>query len=134
MSDRKQAIEWPPQWAVGDLFGRITDLALRGAEECPPRAWWALRYLKDCEPDPTDPSAFRGATYKQLAYVGHRAGMDAQERAEWYAIAETLGLTQRHAGHIIARAPDIREQDPEEEAAEEAGPVPGGSSEAGFDC
>ncbi len=120
MSDRKQAIEWPPQWASEDLFGRITDLALRGAEECPPRAWWALRYLKDCVPpaEPeTDPSARRGATYKQLAYVGHRAGMDAQERAEWYAIAETLGLTQRHVGHIIARAPDIREQDLAEEKA-----------------
>jgi hypothetical protein len=59
-----------------------------------------------------------------LAYIGHRADMDPVTRREWYAIAEELGLTQRHAGHIIARAPDIRVP---EEAVDDVGPVPGGS-------
>jgi hypothetical protein len=73
MSDRKQAIEWPPQWASEDLFGRITDLALRGAEECPPRAWWALRYLKDCVP-PAEPET-------DPAYHVLKAKYRAEQRA-----------------------------------------------------
>jgi hypothetical protein len=101
-------IAWPPTWLMDGLFSRITERAIANADEYPPRVWWALRYLKDCVPDETDPASRRGATYKMLAFIAHRADMDAQERREWYGIAEELGLTQRHAGHIIARAPDIR--------------------------
>jgi hypothetical protein len=45
----------------------------------------------------------QGATYKQLAAIGHRVGMDKVERTRWYRIAEGIPLSQRHAGHIIDR-------------------------------
>jgi hypothetical protein len=44
----------------------------------------------------------RGATYKQLAYIAHLAGMSKAERVQWYAIAESVPLSQRHAGHILS--------------------------------
>jgi hypothetical protein len=44
---------------------------------------------------------YRGATYKQLAYVAHLAGMSQAERTRWYRITESLPLSQRHAGHIL---------------------------------
>jgi hypothetical protein len=45
-------------------------------------------------------------TYAQLALIGHMVGMDVPQRRHWYYTAETVGLTQRHAGHIIARIQD----------------------------
>lgn len=44
-----------------------------------------------------------GVTYKTLALVAHRAGLDKKERATWYRIAERVPLSQRHAGAIIER-------------------------------
>ena len=64
-----------------------------------------LELLADCRPT-GDPAERVGATYKMLAFVGHRAGFDAAQRAALYAMAERYGLTQRHAAHIIARLDD----------------------------
>ncbi len=67
-----------------------------------------LRLLGDCY-DVGEPggSLYRqqnqGATYKQLAAIGHRVGMGKAERAAWYGIAESVPLSQRHAGHILNR-------------------------------
>jgi hypothetical protein len=44
-----------------------------------------------------------GASFKQLAYIGHLAGFDARQRARWYEIAQETFLSQRCAGHMIAR-------------------------------
>jgi hypothetical protein len=38
-----------------------------------------------------------------LAYIGHLLGMSMNERIEWYRIAESIPLCDRHAGHIIKR-------------------------------
>jgi hypothetical protein len=46
---------------------------------------------------------YRGATYKQLAAIAHAAGMSYQQRQEFYKVAESLQLSQRHAGHILGR-------------------------------
>ncbi len=70
-----------------------------------------LRLLGDCY-DVGEPggSLYRqqnqGATYKQLAAIGHRVGMGKAERAAWYGIAESVPLSQRHAGHILNRVGD----------------------------
>ncbi len=45
----------------------------------------------------------RGATYRTLAAVGHAAGMNKAGRAVWYALAEEVPLSQRHAGHILTK-------------------------------
>ena len=44
-----------------------------------------------------------GATYKQLAALAHRSGMTRKQRVKWYRIAESVPLSQRHAGHVFAR-------------------------------
>src|SRR5215208_4891240 len=45
----------------------------------------------------------RGATYRTLAAIGHTVAMSKAERVGWYRIAETIPLSQRHAGHILSR-------------------------------
>jgi hypothetical protein len=67
-----------------------------------------LGLLRDCYPAaPTDTTLTRaehqGASYKQLAYIGHLAGMDGSARMEFYRVAEAIPLSQRHAGHLIGR-------------------------------
>jgi hypothetical protein len=46
---------------------------------------------------------YRGATYKQLAAIGHAIGLSKPERVRWYRIAESIPLSQRHAGHILGK-------------------------------
>jgi hypothetical protein len=42
------------------------------------------------------------SSYKQLAYIGHLVGMSKTERSGWYRVAESVPLSQRHAGHILS--------------------------------
>lgn len=44
---------------------------------------------------------YQGASYRQLAAIAHAAGMDFEQRQEWYAVAESVGLAERHAAHIL---------------------------------
>lgn len=44
---------------------------------------------------------YKGATYKQLAAIAHTAGMSKDERVRWYRVAEEMGISQRHAHHIL---------------------------------
>jgi hypothetical protein len=68
-----------------------------------------LRLLADCYyvASEADPVLYRaqhqGASYKQLAYIAHLAGLSPEERRQWYRIAQSVPLAGRHAGHIIAR-------------------------------
>ncbi len=65
-----------------------------------------LRTLADCYPATDGPLYDQqrlGATYKQLAAIGHRAHMSKAERVRWYRLAESIPLSQRHAGHILGR-------------------------------
>jgi hypothetical protein len=44
-----------------------------------------------------------GATYKQLAAIGHRVGMTKEERVKWYRIGESVPLSSWHANHILKK-------------------------------
>ncbi len=46
---------------------------------------------------------YRGATWKQVAAIAHAARMTYQQRQEFYKVAESVGLSQRHAGYILGR-------------------------------
>jgi hypothetical protein len=89
-------------------FERLTRRALSMADEVEGVHARLLLLLVDCyEAGPESPSLYKaqraGASYKQLAFLGHLAGMNTRERSEWYRICEEIPLSQRHAGHIIAR-------------------------------
>jgi hypothetical protein len=98
-------------YSGAERFGSFEDLARHAvamAAEEPPVYGDLLYLLADCYPSvPTDHvlrrSEWQGATYKQLAFIGHLAGMGSAERSAWYAVAEAIPLSQRHAGHIISR-------------------------------
>ena len=45
----------------------------------------------------------RGASYKQLAYVCHLAGMSKIERSGFYELARAVPLSESHAAHLISR-------------------------------
>jgi hypothetical protein len=48
----------------------------------------------------------RGASYKQLALIGHLVGLSKEERVRWYELARFLPLSEAHANHIIKRLKD----------------------------
>lgn len=87
-------------------FGELTVRAMEvGAEAGEPYAS-LLRLLADCGTAYEGTLAAqqaKGATYKQLAAIGHRAGMDKPQRVCWYRVAEVIPLSQRHAGHILGK-------------------------------
>ncbi len=63
-----------------------------------------LALLADCRP--LEHLAYeqdRGASYKRLAAIAHAWGMTKAERIGWYRVAEDLPLSDRHAGHILAK-------------------------------
>ena len=92
-----------------DLFAEfdlLTDRAVAMAAAVAEPYAYLLRQVADCYPvseGPLRAMETRGATYKSLAAIGHRVGMTKAERAQWYSIAETVPLSQRHAGHILSK-------------------------------
>jgi len=46
---------------------------------------------------------YTGASYKQLAKIARLAGFSFEQRREWYLLAESLGVSSRHAMHVIGR-------------------------------
>lgn len=88
----------------GANFADLTRRALELADEVEAPYSRILRMLGDCRPSPAhETQERRGASYKMLAAIGHKAGMDKRERVRWYRIAETVPLSDRHAGHILSR-------------------------------
>jgi hypothetical protein len=90
-----------------EVFEDLTARAVGTAERVAPPYDGLLRLLASCYPaSEADTTLYRsqhsGASYKQLAYVAHLAGMDASQRREWYRICEAVPLSQRHAGHLIS--------------------------------
>lgn len=69
---------------VGEPYARLLEV-LEGCQASP-----AFRYQE-----------IRGASYKQLALIAHRAGMSKTERTGWYEVARLVPLSQRHAGYLI---------------------------------
>jgi hypothetical protein len=88
-------------------FTMLTAKALVAADfDTPPLYRDLLRLLKDCEGVDCEPlldQQRRGATYKQLAAIGHKVGMSKTQRVEWYRIAESVPLSCRHAEHILSK-------------------------------
>ena len=87
-------------------FAVLTDRAVTMADAVAQPYIYLLRSLSGCYPvaeGTLHSQQRRGATYKQLAYIAHLAGMSKAERVQWYAIAESVPLSQRHAGHILSR-------------------------------
>ncbi len=87
-------------------FGVLTSRALSMAEAVAEPFGYLLRQAAECYPvewGPLHDQQRRGATYRSLAAIGHQVGMSRGERVLWYRIAETIPLSQRHAGHILSR-------------------------------
>lgn len=125
MKNGEGRIPWPPGGDVIELFTSTVERALwveaypqqAREESVPVPPPGLLSLLADCKPQIPPTHDMRvGATYKMLAYIAHRAGMTSQERQGWYETAQEIGLTQRHAGHIIARLDDIDQTITEAEA------------------
>ncbi len=87
-------------------FEGLTDRAIAMASTVGEPYSLLLRSLADCRPTAEGPlhaQQRRGATYKQLAAIGHAVGMSKAERTRWYEVARSVPLSQRHAGHILGR-------------------------------
>ena len=87
-------------------FEVLSDRAVTMAAAVAEPYGYLLRQVADCYPVSEGPlydQQRRGATYKSLAAIGHSVGMTKAERVQWYAIAEAIPLSQRHAGHILSR-------------------------------
>jgi hypothetical protein len=87
-------------------FEVLSDRAVTMAAAVAEPYGYLLRQVADCYPvyeGPLYDQQRRGASYKSLAAIGHQVGMTKIERVQWYAIAEAIPLSQRHAGHILSR-------------------------------
>jgi len=91
-------------------FTHLTEQALGLAENgaLDPAHAALLKLLADCrEMGTADRVLYRqqheGATYKTLAAIAYKAGLSTSQRVQWYRVAESIPLSQRHAGHIISR-------------------------------
>ncbi len=90
-----------PDYADHD---RITSRALHMAADVGEPYARLLEILVGCISSPTyHYQERRGASYRQLAYVAHLAGMSADERVGWYEVARSVPLSQRHASYLIER-------------------------------
>jgi hypothetical protein len=89
---------------VGAIFEELTAMALERAGAVDKIYARLLLLLEDCYMlDHLVHEERRGASYKRLAYIAHLAGMSKSERIEWYRIAESIPLADRHAGHLIKK-------------------------------
>jgi hypothetical protein len=77
---------------MADTVAEPFSFLLRQVADFYPVEWGPLHDQQRC-----------GATYKTLAAIGHMVSMSKAERIRWYRIAETVPLSQRHAGHILSR-------------------------------
>ena len=96
-------VPYPPE-ETSD-FAALTAKAMAMAREIGGVHGALLGMLSGCEAPPLTTGAWeqRGASYKSLAAIGHRAGMTKAERVQWYRVAESIPLSQRHAGHILGK-------------------------------
>ncbi len=96
-SDEPARVPYP----AGANFAALTGRALQVGGEFAP----VLGLLRDCWPvEGLAHEQGRGASYKRLAAIGHAWGMTKAERVRWYRVAESIPLSDRHAGHILARS------------------------------
>ncbi len=103
-----ERVDFTAAFDKAPTFADLTAQAVAMAGEMGQPYARLLRLLADCQEAPASDAVLhrqqaQGATFKQLAYIGHLAGMSTSERMEWYRIAADVPLAQRHAGHVIAR-------------------------------
>jgi hypothetical protein len=103
-----ERIDFTRAFDVADDFEDLTEriVALADSGGLPERYASLLRLIADCCPAQDGPlyrAQHQGATYKTLAAIGHRVGMDAAQRGRWYEVCEAIPLSQRHAGHIMSK-------------------------------
>jgi hypothetical protein len=94
-----------------ESFADLTAQAIALAETLEEPYASLLRLLEDCHelPEAAGPlycQQHQGSSYRALAAIGHRVGMNKQARTYWYRIAEHIPLSQRHAGHILSKLQD----------------------------
>ncbi len=109
--------EEPPRVPFEEAFEKaqsfedLTNQAVKRAESVEAPYDRLLRLLKDCD-EVADGSQYtmqhQGSTYRTLAAIGHLAKMDAAQRSRWYKVAESVPLSQRHAGHILSKLKEGR--------------------------
>jgi len=96
-SEEPARVPYPPDETAD--FAALTARALEYGGEFAP----VLNLLRDCWPaEGRAHEQGRGATYKRLAAIGHAFGMTKAERVRWYRVAESIPLSDRHAGDILA--------------------------------
>jgi hypothetical protein len=85
-------------------FEELTTRALEMVAEVDGVFAVPLRYLTDCRPmEHLAHEQERGASYKRLGYIAHLLGMSTSERGEWYRIAGSIPMADRHVGHVISK-------------------------------
>lgn len=95
-----ERVDFPNTADHEDLVERAWAMAMSG--EVSQSYARLFELLRDCRTSPAHRRQERsGATYRQLAYIAHLAGMSASERAGWYEVAEAVPMSQRHAGYLI---------------------------------
>src|SRR5215212_9876955 len=90
-----------------DEFVTLTMRALSMGQHVEEPYRSVLALLIDC--DATDHGRrgerqCRGASYKQLAAIGHKFGMTKPQRCRWYEVARSIPLSDQHAHHILSKA------------------------------
>lgn len=89
------------------LFNKRTNEALDYYEQnCEQDYLTPLIYLYGCGYEKPSTTVCIGASYKQLARIGHLTGLDGKQRSQWYAVVEGLHLSHAHAGAIIEKIYD----------------------------
>lgn len=98
-------IHFEPDCSPGS-FGDLTDRILEAAQAVGEPYAEVLGLLADCG-EAFDGRPFwaqtRGAPYDLLDDLARRSGMTGPQRARWRTICRELGLSERHARHIIGR-------------------------------
>lgn len=88
-------------------FEALTTKALKMAERLPESYARLLALLEECDSSRHGPLAReqrRGASYKRLAAAAaYAAGLSYEVRQEWYRVAESIPLADRHTGHILSK-------------------------------
>ena len=101
-----ERIPFDPDLGFVDEFVDLTHRALRIGKLAGEPHKSVLIHLIDCGTTDHGPRAerqCRGASYRQLAAIGHRFGMPKAVRRRWYDVARAIPLSEQHAHHILGR-------------------------------
>ncbi len=101
----KQRTQYPNPFSSvwEEMFYEVADEASRHRGK---KMFEPLEYLAGVTYPGHIASVREGPTYKSLAHVAHRFGMNDEERRGWYRVASRLYLSQAHISAIIARLDD----------------------------